>query len=159
MLEDRRHVFASRCSGGGSHCTRRGIAPTLSVARLAWLILWLVLLLPFGSAWASDPWAPFDLPWFDRIGVAEGLPHSVSTAVAQDRRGLIWIGTMGGLVRYDGYRMREFGDAAGPSPDLPDAYVRSLLAVPDGGMLVGTNSGGLGPAAAGPRKGIARSAA
>ncbi len=50
---------------------------------------------------------------------------------------------MGGLVRYDGYRMREFGDAAGPSPDLPDAYVRSLLAVPDGGMLVGTNSGGL----------------
>ncbi|HUA80947.1 MAG TPA: diguanylate cyclase, partial [Dyella sp.] len=85
----------------------------------------------------------FDLPWFDHVGVDDGLPHSVSTAVAQDRRGLIWIGTMGGLVRYDGYRMQEFGDDTGPSRDLPDAYVRSLLALPDGGMLVGTNSGGL----------------
>lgn len=121
----------------------RDHSPTLSLACVARLLLLLILLLPFGSALASDPWAPFDLPWFDRLGVGDGLPHSVSTAVAQDQRGLLWIGTMGGLVRYDGYRMQEFGDAAGPSPDLPDAYVRSLLALPDGGMLVGTNSGGL----------------
>lgn len=116
--------------------------PTRGLACLAWLSLLLILLFLSGSVFANDPWAPFDLPWFDRVGVGDGLPHSVSTAVAQDQRGLIWIGTMGGLVRYDGYRMQEFSDA-GPSPDLPDAYVRSLLALPDGGMLVGTNSGGL----------------
>ncbi len=98
-----------------------------------------------GSACAlgDDPWAPFEIPWFDKLGVSEGLPHSITTAVAQDSRGLIWIGTKGGLVRYDGYRMLVFELAHGDVAGLPDTYVRSLLALPHGGMLVGTNDGGL----------------
>ncbi|MDW2981596.1 diguanylate cyclase [Rhodanobacter sp. KK11] len=90
-----------------------------------------------------DPWAPFDAPWFDQVGISDGLPHSIATAIAQDRDGLIWIGTMGGLVRYDGYRLQVFGAASDKVPGLPDAYVRSLLALPDGDLLIGTNAGGL----------------
>jgi diguanylate cyclase (GGDEF)-like protein len=113
-------------------------------ARLMWLLLSLpVLLLVFRTALADDPWAPFDVPWFDHLSVSDGLPNSTVTAVAQDERDLMWIGTMGGLVRYDGYRMQVFGDAPGNSPSMPDAYVRSLLALPDGSVLIGTNSGGL----------------
>ena len=114
--------------------------------RFAAILLGLLTLwLQAGSlrAAASGLWAPFDDPWFDRVGVAEGLPHSVTTAIAQDRRGLIWIGTMGGLVRYDGYRMQVFEVAGRQRPGLTDAYVRSLLALPDGGMLIGTNAGGV----------------
>jgi diguanylate cyclase (GGDEF)-like protein len=107
---------------------------------LAWLLL---LLLPLGVVHADDPWAPFDAPWFDRLGINDGLPHSITTAIAQDQRGLVWIGTFGGLVRYDGYRMQVFTAANGPRSGLPDAYVRSLLALPDGGILVGTSAGGL----------------
>jgi diguanylate cyclase (GGDEF)-like protein len=118
----------------------RGRAPVRCWPWLVWLIF---LALPFNAVLADDPWASFDMPWFDRLGVSDGLPHSMTTAIAQDQRGVVWIGTLGGLVRYDGYRMLTFGDAAGPSPDLPDAYVRSLFALPDGGMLVGTNAGGL----------------
>jgi diguanylate cyclase (GGDEF)-like protein len=95
------------------------------------------------SGTTGDPWAPFDTPWFDTIDVSEGLPHSIATAVAQDSRGLIWIGTMGGLVRYDGYRMQVFEADSSKLPGPPDAYVRNLLALPDGGMLIGTNAGGL----------------
>jgi diguanylate cyclase (GGDEF)-like protein len=107
------------------------------------MLLACLLAVPAARAWTgADPWAPFLTPWFERVGTADGLPHSVTTAVVQDRRGLVWIGTMGGLVRYDGFRMQVY-DAQGKGTDLPDAYVRSLLALPDGGVLVGTNAGGL----------------
>lgn len=99
--------------------------------------------LSFGARAAEDPWSPFDMPWFDRVGVSDGLPHSLTTALAQDQRGLVWIGTQSGLVRYDGYRMQVFTATGGPKADLPDTYVRALLALPDGGMLIATNSGGL----------------
>lgn len=109
----------------------------------AWLAFLLVLLLPSGAAYADDPWAPFDNPWFERLGIADGLPHSITTAMAQDQRGLVWIGSMGGLVRYDGYRMQVFTGTGNSKTDIPDPYIRCLLALPDGSLLVGTNAGGL----------------
>jgi len=118
----------------------------LSVRR-SWLGLFGLILLIFraGSSLAAspDPWAPFDAPWFDRVSTAEGLPPSIVTALAQDRQGLLWIGTMVGLARYDGYRTQMFDVRGGNGKGLPDAYVRCLLALPDGGLLVGTNAGGL----------------
>ena len=94
---------------------------------------------------AVDPWAVYESAWFDTVSVADGLPHSTTTAIVQDKRGLIWIGTFGGLVRYDGYRMQVFGQ----EPDsyagavLPDSYVRAIAPLDDGGLLIGTNAGGL----------------
>lgn len=39
-----------------------------------------------GSANAgSDPWAPFDAPWFDRPGTAEGLPSHADKALYEAR--------------------------------------------------------------------------
>lgn len=111
--------------------------------RLLGLFLLLILRAGTGNAATHDPWAPFDAPWFDRVTSAEGLPPAIVTALAQDRHGLIWIGTMVGLGRYDGYRTQMFDIRGGNGKGLPDAYVRCLLALPDGGLLVGTNAGGL----------------
>jgi len=119
----------------------RGGAAAWNAARLV-VLFWLAMVPALCLGAARDPWAPFDAPWFDRIGVNDGLPHSITTTLAQDSRGLIWIGTLSGLVRYDGYRMQVFSATGGKS-DIPDAYVRCLLTLPDGGLLVGTNSGGL----------------
>lgn len=109
--------------------------------------LWIMMLALFALASparaADDPWAPFDTPWFDRVGINDGLPHSLTTALAQDQRGLVWIGSLGGLVRYDGHRMQVFTATGNSRIDLPDAYVRSLVPLPDGDMLIGTNSGGV----------------
>lgn len=91
----------------------------------------------------TDPWAPFETPWFDSISTTSGLPHSVTTSVVQDKRGLIWVGTMGGLVRYDGQQTQVFDARKGVPQGLPDAYVRCLMALPDGGLLIGTNAGGV----------------
>ncbi|MEP7186185.1 MAG: diguanylate cyclase [Rhodanobacter sp.] len=120
----------------------RGLLPVLR-SGLASLAVLLVLYSPLGRAMDGDPWKPFDMPWFTQVGISQGLPHSITTAVAQDRSGLMWIGTMGGLVRYDGYRLQIFEAGEPGKPGLPDAYVRSLLALPDGSLLIGTNAGGL----------------
>lgn len=107
--------------------------------------LFLLLLFCAGAVPAAtpDPWAPFDTPWFDKVSNSEGLPPAIVTALAQDRQGLLWVGTMVGLGRYDGYRTQMFDIRGKDGQRLPDAYVRCLLALPDGGMLIGTNAGGL----------------
>ncbi|TWB25376.1 diguanylate cyclase (GGDEF)-like protein [Nitrospirillum bahiense] len=114
-----------------------------------------------GSAGAPDPWARLSGPEFDHFPPALRLPSDVVTSLAQTRHGVVWFGTFGGLVRFDGYRTQIYRgapdtsagegsppgkQAAGappPSYVLPDAYVRSLLYIDDGGLLIGTNAGGL----------------
>jgi diguanylate cyclase (GGDEF)-like protein len=92
----------------------------------------------------EDPWQAFERPWFDRITTQDGLPHEAVSALAQDADGVLWIGTFGGLARFDGHRMTVFSQPSGdPEGKLPDGYVRALLALDDGRVLVGTNTGGL----------------
>ncbi|MFK2876443.1 diguanylate cyclase [Rhodanobacter hydrolyticus] len=107
------------------------------------VLMVLLSLSPAHAAAPTDRWHTLERQWFDTVGMAEGLPHSITTALAEDRDGLLWIGTMGGLARYDGYHMRVFEQASATATGLPDTYVRTLLALPDGGLLVGTNAGGL----------------
>jgi diguanylate cyclase (GGDEF)-like protein len=115
--------------------------------RRPWLGLLGAILLLFhagaGMAAPADPWAPFEAPWFDKVSTAEGFPPTIVTALAQDREGLLWVGTMVGLARYDGYRTQLFDIRGELGKGLPDAYVRCLLVLPHGGMLIGTNAGGL----------------
>lgn len=113
-----------------------------------YLTLLLVMLAGMGRSHASsnanhDPWSPFESPWFDKVSSTEGMPPSIVTALAQDHRGLIWVGTMVGLARYDGYRTQVFDSRGSVGKRLPDAYVRCLLTLPDRGLLIGTNAGGL----------------
>jgi len=37
----------------------------------------------------------------------DGLPQNSIKAIAQDSKGLIWIGTESGLVRFDGLRFKK----------------------------------------------------
>lgn len=110
---------------------------------------WLMILavgLVAGSALAggshASPWDRWREIGFEQLTVAGGLPHATTTSFAQANDGALWIGTFGGLVRYDGYRTQVFRQADDDS-GLPDNYVRALVATPDGGILVATTSGGL----------------
>jgi signal transduction histidine kinase/streptogramin lyase len=44
----------------------------------------------------------------DRLGVSEGLSQGYVYAIHEDKKGFMWIGTHGGLNRYDGYGFRVF---------------------------------------------------
>ncbi|HTM28358.1 MAG TPA: diguanylate cyclase [Rhodanobacter sp.] len=92
---------------------------------------------------SATSWAPWQTISFDQVNVDKGLPHATTTALAQDRDGLIWIGTVGGLVRYDGYRAQVFRQSVDATGSIPDNYVRALQAADDNSIIVGTTSGGL----------------
>lgn len=111
-------------------------------------ILCLLLLAVLAAARPAQAAAPVDLwdGWrtarFLTLDATAGLPHATSTAIVQGSDGLMWIGTRGGLVRYDGQRLKIFRQVARDATSLPDNYIRALLPLPHGGMLVGTNVGG-----------------
>lgn len=80
---------------------------------------------------------------FTRVDIPGDVPAHLVTALAQDRRGFLWIGTQGGLVRYDGYTYRVFSGGTGTPRALGSNHVRVLLAASDGRIWIGTFSGGL----------------
>jgi diguanylate cyclase (GGDEF)-like protein len=87
-------------------------------------------------AFASD--SRVGLVSFRRIVIPDDVPAHLCSALAQDGDGFLWIGTQGGLVRYDGYRFRTWNGAT-----IGGSYVRALLAARDGRIWIGFFSGGL----------------
>ncbi|TXI93071.1 MAG: GGDEF domain-containing protein [Burkholderiaceae bacterium] len=80
---------------------------------------------------------------FRHLSVQNGLPQFSATALAQDEDGFIWVGTQGGLARWDGYRFRNYLPVPNDPHSLPDNYVMSLHKDSQGRLWVGTNGGGL----------------
>jgi signal transduction histidine kinase/ligand-binding sensor domain-containing protein len=50
---------------------------------------------------------------YDRITYKDGLNQSSITTIFQDHKGFIWIGSYGGLQRYDGYEMVDYDQVRG----------------------------------------------
>jgi len=68
--------------------------------------------------------APAQPSWrVDKLGVADGLSQGYVYAIHQDKKGFIWIGTHGGLNRYDGYRFKVFQYSPTNSATLGDNAV------------------------------------
>jgi signal transduction histidine kinase len=58
-----------------------------------------------------------------------GLNPAAVRALAQDSTGFLWIGTEGGLFRYDGVEMRRW------SPELLDRTIDAITVSPDGSLV------------------------
>lgn len=122
---------------------RAALLPRL--AQLAWLTgMTLLAPLPLSAATTAPArWDALASAVFQHLGPDQGLPHPIVTALAQDASGFIWIGTQGGLARWDGYRMRVWLARPHDPGALPDSHVQTLLPDRHGRLWVGTNSGGL----------------
>jgi signal transduction histidine kinase/ligand-binding sensor domain-containing protein len=70
----------------------------------------------------------------------DGVPTQIQ-ALAQTTDGFLWIGDLTGLYRFDGLTFELYRPPAGQS--LPKASVFRLFAVPDGGLWIGFNLGGV----------------
>jgi diguanylate cyclase (GGDEF)-like protein len=66
-----------------------------------------------------------------------------ATAMAQDSQGFLWVGSQGGLMRWDGYRFRSYAPDPGTPGALPDNFVTALHIDGRGQLWVGTSAGGL----------------
>ncbi|MBV9496186.1 MAG: diguanylate cyclase [Acidobacteria bacterium] len=80
---------------------------------------------------------------FQRLAIPDDVPAHLCSAIAQDRSGMLWFGTQGGLVRFDGNELRVFRSNPTDPKTIGGNYVRALLVARDGRLWVGTFSGGL----------------
>jgi len=71
----------------------------------------------------------------------DGLPDNMSQAFAQTPDGYLWIGTAGGLVRFDGVRFVTFDREN--TPQMKENSVFCLAVSRDGSLWAGTDGGGL----------------
>lgn len=106
-------------------------------------ILAIVLALGAGLAGGAPRWGMLAVPTFQRLTQEEGLPGQIATAVAEDGDGFVWVGTPGGLARWDGYRFRVFRADARTPGSLPDNLVQVLHGDAAGRLWVGTSAAGL----------------
>jgi len=71
----------------------------------------------------------------------DGLPEQTVQAFAQTPDHYLWIGTTGGLLRFDGARLTVFD--VENTPQLGTNSVFSLMVSRDGSLWIGTEGGGL----------------
>jgi signal transduction histidine kinase/ligand-binding sensor domain-containing protein/CheY-like chemotaxis protein len=92
---------------------------------------------------AHSTTGPLSTPQFRRYGTVDGLPTGAIYAVAQDRDGMMWFGSAGGLVRFDGVDFKVFRHAADAPDSLPANPTYSLLIDRDNRVWAGGISTGL----------------
>jgi ligand-binding sensor domain-containing protein/two-component sensor histidine kinase len=73
--------------------------------------------------------------------VSDGLPEDTVQAISESLTEQLWIGTTGGLVRFDGAHIHIYGN--GPERHLPVNSIFCLTVDRDGVLWAGTEGGGL----------------
>ena len=81
----------------------------------------------------------FRLPPYRQYTLRDGLSQMQVTAMLQDSRGYIWIGTKGGLNRFDGEAFFRYTTSA--FPVIENDYVQALVEDSRGRIWASTNSG------------------
>ena len=89
-----------------------------------------------GSLLAQDTLLP--VLHFDPLSTANGLPSNyVRSRIVRDDLGFVWIGTINGLVRYDGNTARVYGPVEGDTHSLASRTVNSILQDSKGRLWIG----------------------
>ncbi|HZV69240.1 MAG TPA: two-component regulator propeller domain-containing protein [Saprospiraceae bacterium] len=71
------------------------------------------------------------------------LSHSSITAVLQDHRGFLWIGTWSGLIRYDGYNVVQYRQEPGNINGLESNKITCLFEDSKNRLWIGTQDYGI----------------
>jgi signal transduction histidine kinase/ligand-binding sensor domain-containing protein/DNA-binding response OmpR family regulator len=99
------------------------------------LLIWLVLVILSLSAFTQSTHYNFS-----KLDTYTGLSNNQVNAILKDRDGFLWLGTMSGLNRYDGYSFRIFRNRPNDSSSLFDNHILALYELPNGKMWVVTRA-------------------
>lgn len=80
---------------------------------------------------------------FSHLTTDDGLVQNAVEIIMQDAQGFIWIGTEGGLSRYDGYHFTNYQHDVANEFSLAHNHVRDLLVDQTGKLWIATEGGGL----------------
>lgn len=78
---------------------------------------------------------------FRHYKAEDGLSLNTVGSIIQDKKGFIWIGTEGGLNRFDGYRFKIYKSNEQNDSVRWSGYVSNLLEVKNGDIWIGTDVG------------------
>ncbi|MCH5596432.1 ligand-binding sensor domain-containing protein [Niabella ginsengisoli] len=79
--------------------------------------------------------------YFKHYQVDDGLVHNAVTAVLQDSKGFIWIGTRGGVNRFDGYSFKTFKNNNDKFGSLGNDVINSIVEDKNRMIWIGTGKG------------------
>ncbi len=79
----------------------------------------------------------------EQFTINDGLSNSYVTALFQDSRGYIWIGTSDGLNRYDGYNFVVYRHHPLNDSTIVGNYIQAITETPDGNIWIGTRNSGI----------------
>ncbi len=71
---------------------------------------------------------------FNYIGIKDGLPEGLAWAMLQDKEGYMWVGSQNGLVRYDGYNVKQYDLERGTTGNL---YITAIYEDKKNNLWVG----------------------
>jgi signal transduction histidine kinase/ligand-binding sensor domain-containing protein/CheY-like chemotaxis protein len=78
---------------------------------------------------------------FKRITDIQGLSHSYVRTITQDHEGYMWFGTMDGLNKYDGNKIKVYANIPNDSSSLIGSEIYDVLEDHDKNLWVGTRKG------------------
>ena len=134
----RRPLVLSLRSSGGPQC-RALLCRTMSLRQIAMAIgLGLGAITASGAQTERPLTAPREFA-VDQWTTDNGLPQNTVNAIAQTPDGYVWLGTFGGLARFDGSRFEVVPrvDATGRHTDR----ILALAVAPDRALWIGTENG------------------
>ncbi len=85
--------------------------------------------------------APARAARFQRFTIENGLSQNSVFALVQDNHGFLWIGTLEGLNRFDGYQFKQYKHQPLEDSSLSDNFVQTLVKDSQGRIWVGTAAG------------------
>jgi ligand-binding sensor domain-containing protein len=80
-------------------------------------------------------------PHFRLVGVQQGLNDGYVSEIVQDKYGYIWIGTLGGLNRFNGRKVQRYVHVYADSTSAPTGNPYSMLSDDDGRLWIGYDYG------------------
>jgi signal transduction histidine kinase/ligand-binding sensor domain-containing protein len=121
--------------GGSEPASARRFLSCLKTVLLACTLVWLGC----GFARGLNPHKSLNEYSRQMWSTDNGLPQNSVHSILQTSDGFLWLGTEGGLARFDGYQFRVFDRES--TPALPGDDIRCLLEDKSGALWVGTASG------------------
>jgi len=143
LLQRGEDHFSEKAPAMGSAGTANAIQAlalrAIKRCRFPALLLWSFAVFFAAPASAFDPNRQISQYAHTAWRIQDGFFSGTPQAIAQTADGYLWIGTEGGLVRFDGVRFVPW--MAPDGKQLPSTRIHSLLGASDGSLWIGTSSG------------------
>src|SRR5215217_7124132 len=78
---------------------------------------------------------------FSHLDINNGLPHNDVNCFYKDDKGFLWLGTLSGLARFDGYSFKVYRHRIKNKSTISDSDVRTITQGPDHKLWIETRAG------------------